>query len=193
MPNTKLTVVTLLMFMVCVLGSMSDLVASGSLYTDLKARGVGDIVTVVITEKTLATNSSKISTGKETKFSTEGENGTGAFDFLTGFSMSANIGREHEGAGTTERTGSILGKMAAVVTEVTAGGNLVIKGEKEIAVNDEKEILVLTGIVRPQDISTNNIVYSTDIASTQITYKGKGLITSGSKPSIFARIIGWFF
>jgi flagellar L-ring protein precursor FlgH len=183
----------LLVFVILAATSFSTAFASGSLYTDLKAHGVGDIVTVVITEKTLATNSSKISTGKETKFTTEGDDGTGALDFLTGFSVSANIGREHEGAGTTERRGSIVGRMAAIVTEVTDGGNLVIIGEKEIAVNDEKEILVLTGIIRPQDISTSNIVYSTDIASTQITYKGKGLVTSGSKPSIFARIIGWFF
>ncbi len=164
-----------------------------SLYSDIKAARVGDIVTVIITEKTLASNSAKISTGKETKFSTSGEQGTGGLDFIPGFSVSAEIGRGHEGSGSTERRGSIIGRMAAVVVDVLDNGNLVIKGEKEILINDEKEILVLSGIVRPEDISTNNTVYSTDIANTQITYKGKGLVSSGSKPGIFARIIGWFF
>jgi flagellar L-ring protein precursor FlgH len=193
MLNLRILILSLITFVFFSLVTAPGGLASGSLYTDLKAHRVGDIVTVVITENTLATNSSKITTGKETKFTTTGEDGTGALDFLTGFSVEANIGREHEGAGTTERRGSILGRMAAVVTEVTESGNLVIKGEKEIVVNDEKEILILTGIIRPQDISTGNIVYSTDMASTQIAYKGKGLVTSGSKPSIFARIIGWFF
>lgn len=173
--------------------SASTLFAFDSLYSDIKASKKGDIVTVIITEKTLASNSSKISTGKETKFSTAGEEGTGGLDFIPGFSVSANVGREHEGSGSTERRGSIVGRMAAVVEEVLENGNLVIRGEKEIVINDEKEILVLSGIVRPEDISTNNTVYSTDIANTQITYKGKGLVTSGTKPSIFARIIGWFF
>ena len=54
-------------------------------------------------------------------------------------------------------------------------------------------MLVLTGIVRPEDISTGNVVYSTDIANTRITYKGKGLVASGSKPGIVARIVSWFF
>jgi len=164
-----------------------------SLYSDIKAAKVGDIVTVIITEKTLASNSSRMSTGKDSKLSVQGEQGTGALDFIQGFSVSANIGRGHEGSGSTERRGSIIGRMAAVVVEVLDNGNLVIKGEKEILINDEKEILVLSGIVRPEDISTNNTVYSTDIANTQITYKGKGLVSSGSKPGIFARIIGWFF
>jgi flagellar L-ring protein precursor FlgH len=83
--------------------------------------------------------------------------------------------------------------MAAVVTEVNANGCLVIKGEREIVINDEKETLVLTGMVRPRDISTGNVVYSTDIANAQITYKGKGLVTSGSKPSIIARIVSILF
>ncbi len=180
--------------LVCgILVSASGVLAFDSLYSDIKATKKGDIVTVIITEKTLASNSSKISTGKETKFSTQGEEGTGGLDFIPGFSVSANVGREHEGSGSTERRGSIIGRMAAVVEEVLDNGNLVIRGEKEILINDEKEILILTGVVRPEDVSTNNTIYSTDIANTHITYKGKGLVTSGTKPSIFARIIGWFF
>lgn len=191
MTRERISIVALCAFLLLVF--VPDSLAVESLYSDIKAAKVGDIVTVVIMEKTLASNTSKIVTGKESKFSTGGEEGTGGLDFIPGFSVSANIGREHEGSGTTERRGSIIGKMAAVVTGVLDNGCLVIQGEKQIVVNDEKEMLMLTGIVRPQDISTSNIVYSTDIANTEITYKGKGLVTGGSKPGIIARIISLFF
>jgi flagellar L-ring protein precursor FlgH len=164
-----------------------------SLYSDVKAAGVGDIVTVIILEKTLASNSSKISTGKATSFALAGEEGTGGLDFIPGFSANADMARDHEGNGVTERRGSIVGKMAAVVTEVGASGCLAIKGEREIMINDERETLVLTGMVRPRDISTGNVVYSTDIANAKIIYKGKGLVTSGSKPSILARLVSIIF
>ena len=167
--------------------------AGESLYGDLKASKVGDVITVIITEKTLATNTAKVSTSKDTRFAAEGEEGTGALDFVPGLSMDATLSRGHDGVGVTKREGSIFGRMAAVVVEVLDNGCLVIKGEKEISVNDEREMLVITGIVRPQDITTENQVYSTDIANSKITYKGKGLVTSGSKPSIISRILSIFF
>jgi flagellar L-ring protein precursor FlgH len=173
--------------------SLSMCGAVESLYSDLKASQVGDVVTVIITEKTLATNSAKISTSKDTKFGAQGEEGTGALDFVPGLSMDATISRGHDGTGVTKREGSIFGRMAAIVVEVLDNGCLVIKGEKEIVVNDEKEMLVITGIVRPQDITTGNQVYSTNIANTTITYKGKGLVSSGAKPSIISRILSLFF
>jgi flagellar L-ring protein precursor FlgH len=170
----------------------STAAAFESLYSDVRAAEVGDIVTIIIMEKTLASNSSRLDTEKDSKFFTEGE-GSGPIDFVRPFSLSANIGREHEGAGITERAGSIVGKMAAVVVGRSPNGNLEIKGEREIVINDEKEILTLTGTVRPQDISTGNVVYSTDIANTRILYRGKGLVSSGSKPGIISRIVSFFF
>jgi flagellar L-ring protein precursor FlgH len=166
--------------------------AQGSLYTDLKAMDVGDVVTIVILEKTMASNTSGLDTEKESRFFTEGS-GSGPMDFVNPFALSANIGREHEGRGSTERTGSIVGKMAATVVGVAPNGNLEIEGTREIVVNDEKEILTVTGTVRPQDISTGNVVYSTDIAGMQIEYRGKGLVTSGNKPGIISRIVSLFF
>jgi flagellar L-ring protein precursor FlgH len=163
-----------------------------SLYSDLRATRVGDVVTVVIVERTLASNSAKLSTEKDTRFFTQGE-GSGGLDMIEPFGLNANIGREHEGTGVTERRGSIVGRMAALVVGVTENGNLEIRGQREIVVNDEKEILTLTGVVRPQDVSTDNVVYSTDIANTQIEYKGKGLVASGNKPGILTRIISLFF
>lgn len=178
---------------VCVIAALStECLAIKSFYTDVKARDVGDVVTVMIVEKTLASNSSSIITEKETTVGTEGE-GTGALDFIPSFGLDGTVTKEHEGLGTTSRRGSIVGQMAAVVIEVLDNGNLRIQGEKQIVVNDETEILVVTGIVRPQDVSGGNVVMSSDIANTEITYKGKGMITSYSKPSIFTRLLTIFF
>jgi flagellar L-ring protein precursor FlgH len=193
MSRAEPMIVSLLGLICCLAMLGSNCLAVESLYSDVKAHDVGDVVTVIIMEKTLASNSSKITTGKDTRFATQGEEGTGGLDFIPGFSAVANISREHEGSGVTERKGSIVSKIAAIVVERRDNGCLVLRGEREIVINDEKEMLVLTGTVRPHDISTSNLVYSTDMAETKITYKGKGLVTSGSKPSIIARIISLFF
>ncbi len=177
----------------CVIAGFStECLAVKSFYTDVKAQDVGDVVTVMIVEKTLASNSSSITTEKQTTVGTEGE-GTGVLDFIPAFGMDGSVTKGHEGLGTTSRRGSIVGQMAAVVVEVTASGNLVIQGEKHIVVNDETEILVLKGVVRPQDVSGDNVVISSDIASTEITYKGKGMVASYSKPSILTRLLTFFF
>jgi flagellar L-ring protein precursor FlgH len=175
-----------------VAGLSTDCLAVKSFYTDVKAQDIGDVVTVMIVEKTLASNSSSIMTEKETTVGTEG-GGTGALDFIPSFGFEGSVTKDHEGLGTTSRRGSIIGQMAAVVVDVTEAGNLVIQGEKQIVVNDETEVLVLTGIVRPQDVSGDNVVISTDIASTEITYKGKGMVSNYSKPSIFTRLLTIFF
>lgn len=177
----------------CLIAGLSaECLAVKSFYTDVKAQDVGDVVTVIIVEKTLASNSSSIITEKETTIGTEGE-GTGMLDFIPAFGLDGTVSKDHEGLGTTSRRGSIIGQMAAVVVEVTDSGNLVIQGEKQIVVNDETEILVLKGIVRPQDVSGDNVVISTDMASTEITYKGKGMITNYSRPSILTRLLTFFF
>ena len=77
--------------------------------------------------------------------------------------------------------------------EVLPNGDLMIQGEREIGVNEETEILSLSGVVRPEDIGAGNLVYSTDIANARISYKGKGMVTSGSRPNIIVRLLSWIF
>jgi flagellar L-ring protein precursor FlgH len=188
-----MTAALAVLFGLCVVICLStQCFAVKSFYTDVKARDVGDVLTVMIVEKTLASNSSSIMTEKETVVGTEG-GGTGPLDFIPAFGFDGTVTKGHEGLGTTSRKGSIVGQMAVVVTEVLDNGNLVIKGEKQIVVNDEAEILVVTGMVRPSDVSGSNVVYSTDIANTQITYKGKGMVSAYSRPSLLTRLLTWLF
>ncbi len=173
-------------------GRPAACLAARSFYTDVKAGDVGDVLTVMIVEKTLAQNTSSIVTEKETKVGAEGK-GTGALDFIPAFGFDGTVTKEHDGQGTTTRRGSIVGQMAVVVTDVLDNGNLVIQGEKQIVINDETELLVLTGVVRPQDVSGQNVVYSTDIANTQISYKGKGMVSGYTRPSIVTRLLTLLF
>ena len=165
-----------------------------SLYADVKARAVGDIVTVAIVERASGSNSSRLSTSRDTDFDNDsGAGGTGLFSFVPEFGMSAEMKRDHEGSGQLTREGRLTARMAAVVTEIRPNGALVIHGEREVGVNEETEMLTLTGVVRPEDIGPGNVVYSTDIAEAKIQYSGKGLVTKGSRPGLITRLLSWIF
>jgi len=76
---------------------------------------------------------------------------------------------------------------------VKPNGDLVIEGTRVLGINNDKEMLILTGIVRPQDISPSNTVYSYQIADAQISYKGKGAASDGGKPGWIIRFLNWIF
>lgn len=164
-----------------------------SLYVDVKARSVGDIVTVAVVERASASNSSKLSTNKSTKFVGSGGDADGVFSFIPDLSFDAELGRNHSGSGQLTREGRLTASIAATVMEIKPNGDLVISGEREIGINEETEILSVTGTVRPEDISPENVVYSTKIADAKIMYKGKGAVTQGSRPNIFVRVFSWIF
>jgi len=168
-------------------------VRQASLYADTNARSVGDILTVAIIERSSASNNTRISTRRDTKFEAKGGPGTGALDFIPDFGMSAETSRDHQGTGELSREGRLTARMAVTVTEVKPNGDLVIAGEREVQVNDEKDLLQLSGVVRPIDIRDGNVVFSTDIANAKILSRGKGQITNGTKPNVFARLLGWLF
>ncbi len=164
-----------------------------SLYADVKARAVGDIVTVMIIEKMSGSNSTKLSTKRKDKFAHSGNEGTGLFDFVPDFGLSASFDKSLEGTGQQSRQGRLTAQMAATVSDILPNGDLVIRGEKEVEVNGETEILSLSGTVRPADISAGNVVFSTNIAGAKIAYKGKGVVSKGTSPSLFSRVLSWIF
>ncbi len=168
-------------------------VRQASLYADVTARAVGDIVTVAIVERASGSNASKLTTRKSTKFNNNATEGTGVMSFFPEFGMSAELGRSHDGSGQLSREGRLTATMAAVVVEVRPNGDLAIEGEREVGINEEVEILKLTGVIRPEDIGPGNVVYSRNIADARITYKGKGVVTSGTRPNLLVRILSWVF
>ena len=169
-----------------------------SLFADRRAANVGDIVTVIIAESSSASKSASTQTSKASN--KEGEitdligisqlGGVGKFFPLKG-AMNSDSG--YTGSGSTTRSGSLTTKISARVTSKFANGNLFIEGKRHIVLNNEKESITISGIIRPEDISAGNIILSTKLADVQISYEGEGIITKQQRPGILSRILSWLW
>ena len=162
--------------------------------SDVKARRVGDIVTVIIQEKasaskeaTTATDrSSTIAAGISSLFGLEktAEN--------NGLSPASLIGASSDnkfaGTGKTTRTENLVATLTTQVVEAYPNGNLKIRGGKSVTVNNENQLIYLTGIVRPFDVTADNTVDSGNILNAQISYTGKGAVSDKQKPGWLGRI-----
>lgn len=164
-----------------------------SLYVDIKAHKVGDILTVNIYENTQATNKAETKTEKNSESSVEGGPGTGFLDFIPLFGASFASKNTHDGKGENLRNRNLRAKMSVTVVAVKENGDLVIEGTRTVGISTDKETLTLTGVVRQRDINADNSIDSYLIADAEITYSGKGSITNGSRPGPIMRFLNWLF
>lgn len=164
-----------------------------SLYTDHRALRVDDVLTIIISEEAKAGSQSGTATQKKNSIGVSGNGGAGALSFIPKMGVSAGNDVQYDGKGGTTRQGSLTGRVTARVEKVLDNGNLVIRGSKTVAINNEKEIIKVAGIVRPEDIEANNIIYSYNIADAEITYSGKGSAEQGQRPGLIARVLNWIF
>lgn len=175
-------------------------VNAASLWTDQNASlygnnpssfEVGDLITVVIVEQAKATQEAKSSS--DDKGSLSAGPGTGFLAKLLPESIGASWGNSSEGQGTTSRGGTLQGKITVQVTAVNPNGILVIEGRQVIKVNSEDQILKITGMIRSQDVTLDNITLSSNIANAVIEYQGNGNINNAQKPGILTRVFHWIF
>ncbi|MBI5810077.1 MAG: flagellar basal body L-ring protein FlgH [Deltaproteobacteria bacterium] len=171
-----------------------------SLFQDLRARNVGDIVTVEVLEKTSAVKEASTSTARKSaddiainkllgmnlRFGTNNFLGQG-----NPFSpeVQSTYDAKFDGSGKTKRSGELSATIAARVVEVLPNGNLVLEGKKDTVVNNELQYVVLSGIARPEDISEGNTVSSTLLSDARIEYSGKGVIGDEQSPGWMRRIL----
>ncbi len=167
------------------------------LFTDFRARYVGDIVTILITEKTEAKKEASTSTSRT---SSEDASVTDLFGLpldlntkIMGNAFSPTASGEHtnsfDGTGSTERKGEITTTISARVVKVLSNGNLFIEGKKETSVNHERQYVIISGIVRPEDISSSNTITSDAIADLRIELSGYGVIDDKQKPGWLTRAL----
>ena len=175
------------------LNNMIFAASSLSIYNAHRAMHVDDILTVVIVESAKAGSQSGTNTNKENEMNLQGGNGSGLLKFIPNFGASGSSKVSYDGKGGTSREGNLVAKISARVVQVLDNGNLVIDGSKVVEINEEKEIIKVSGVVRQQDIESNNIIYSYNIADAQITYSGKGTANTGQRPGLLARILNWIF
>ncbi len=150
-------------------------------YADKKALRVGDIITVRIVESAEASNSADTDLSRSSAAKAGLSTFFGRKKILGLFNLgdellNSSAENSHKGAGSTTRTGQLTATMTAVVREVLPNGNLVIQGTRDLLVNHEQQFITLTGIVRPQDVSRDNVVFSSQLADANITIGGLGVV-----------------
>jgi flagellar L-ring protein precursor FlgH len=97
----------------------------------------------------------------------------------------------HTGKGSIDRSDKTTGQLTARVVKVFDNGNLMIEGRRAVIVNNETQILALSGVIRPQDVTSTNTVLSSQIADAEIQMTGRGLLAEAQNPGLFYRILDW--
>jgi len=158
------------------------------LFEDRRARTVGDTLTVVLNEKTSANKKSSASASKEGTLGSKVTAGAKVpvLENLAGLSMAATSGNSFAGKGGSSATNDFSGTITVTVVEVYANGNLLVAGEKRLAVSDEEEVIRFAGVVNPVDLN-GNTVSSTLVADARIEYRGRGAADDAQAPGLLTR------
>lgn len=156
-----------------------------SWFEDLRARRVGDLLTVKLVEKTEGAKKNKNKIDKESKTNIDTPTFLGRNP--TDLSASLHSNHEFEGKGDSNQSNKLTGDITVTVIEVLPNGNLKVRGEKRIGINKGNEYLKLAGIVRSQDIDASNTVLSTKIADPTIVYNGDGAMAESNSMGWLAR------
>ena len=107
--------------------------------------------------------------------------------------ISTNSNTTFEGSGSTSRSGSLTAVLTARIEDVLPNGDLLVQGVREIEINGDRQMLVLTGVVRSADINTANVVPSTAIGQMRIRYFGRGLMKDNLEPGWLIKILNKIF
>ncbi|MBU0479531.1 MAG: flagellar basal body L-ring protein FlgH [Proteobacteria bacterium] len=166
------------------------------LYSDSRARRIGDLVMVKIVETssgskkatTTTERKSTVSGGVTSLFGIEkwlGERNSRFTPSAT--SLQAGLTNDFEGTGETKRNSNVTATITARVMDITVDDNLLIRGFREIRVNNETQHIILSGLIRPADIAEDNSILSSHISDARIEYSGSGIISEKQQPGWLAR------
>lgn len=160
------------------------------LFEDRRARNVGDTLTVVLDEKTSATKKSSASASKDSALSSKITSGTKVpvIGDWAGLNLESKTGNTYAGKGSSSATNDFSGTITVTVVEVYPNGNLMVAGEKRLAVSDEEEVIRFSGVVNPVDLNANT-VSSTYVADARIEYRGRGAADDAQTPGLITRSV----
>tara|TARA_R110000751_G_scaffold212278_3_gene315759 strand:+ start:8625 stop:9278 length:654 start_codon:yes stop_codon:yes gene_type:complete len=165
-------------------GSIFQADMANNLFADVKARRVGDIITVNLEENTRATKSAGTSTSKATGVEVNPIIGLGGNALNLGnesIQLGLDASNDFEGDATANQSNNLTGSISVTVVQVMANQNLLVRGEKWLTLNNGDEYIRLTGVVRPADVSPTNEIESTKIANARIQYSGTGSFDTAQK------------
>ncbi len=172
----------------------------GGLVEDFRARRVNDLLTINVLESISGSGAADTAAARTSSMDASVSGFFGAplnlgLPNLYGKgntfspSVSGSMENDFKGTGSTNRTGSIVGTITARVVEVMPNGTLSVESRKDITINNEKQVLVLKGSVRPEDISVTNTVLSNKVADAEIFLVGDGVLQDKQKQGWLVRIL----
>lgn len=198
----------LLMLCSVCLAYSSQEVQADSLWTDqgelsyatYRPHQVGDIITIVIDEESLAEHTADTDTSTKSEAGVNVNSTWGGLNKLLSGSpndLSDTVGGsgslKYRGKGKTQRASEVRSRITATVVAVSPNGNLTVVGKKSVKVNDETEEVSVKGIVRPQDVTPENTVLSHQIANAEISVQGAGTLGDKQSPGPMMRFFDWLF
>ncbi|KGJ96992.1 flagellar basal body L-ring protein FlgH [Colwellia psychrerythraea] len=161
-----------------------------NIYSDSKAHRVGDIISVILDEKTQAKKNAKTELKKENSTKLDAVTGLGGLPVTIGgeslqFGMSQNS--QFKGDSKADQGNSLSGNISVHVLRVLPNGNLMIRGEKWLTLNNGDEYIRLTGVIRSKDINSNNTILSNKVANARIQYAGTGSFADANEQGWLAK------
>ena len=170
--------------------------SSRSMFADKRATGVGDIITVIVSETSTASKNNETKTEKNSSLTAAiasflyPPSATGGILSHNGQmpAMNYNSDLKHDGTGAINDSETVVAKIAVRVVDVLPNGNLIVEGKRETAFSGEHQTIVLHGVVRADDVASDNTVYSYNVADASIQIIGKGTVTDSQNKGWFTRI-----
>jgi len=164
----------------------------GNMFADVKARNVGDIVTINVVESAIASNNAAT---KTTRTSGLEASWSGVLAKITGdwvgSDQKVDFANNFDGKGDTTRSSQLSTYITAQVFQVLPNGYLAIQGNRQVRVNNENQVINVQGVIRTEDISASNIILSTYISDAKIELIGQGVVSDKQRPGWLARILDW--
>lgn len=170
-------------------GSLFQDAYADNLFSDIKARRLGDIITVTLQEQTSASKTATTETSKESSAELAAPTMFGRNITVGGNPLSAGIEgtRNFNGDASADQSNQLTGEITVTVIKVLPNGNLIVRGEKWMRINTGDEYIRLTGMIRPQDITAANQIPSTRVANARIEYSGTGMLAQTQKQGWLSR------
>jgi len=151
------------------------------LFEDAKARGIGDTITILLSERTDARKSSNASAGKSSSIAAT------ASGYLSLDAQAVDGSVDFQGTGSADQSNELSGEITVTIADVLTNGNLLVRGEKWIGINQGREFIQLEGIVRPEDVRPDNTVLSQRVANAYIHYGGEGMLADANRAGLLTR------
>jgi flagellar L-ring protein precursor FlgH len=165
-------------------GAIYSSVVGDNLFGRGRNHQVGDVITVILDEDSFGERTSEMNADRSSSNNMlPNALNSRANRMLGGGIDLRNTQMKTEGSGLAQQKAKLTGAVGVAVVEVQTNGNLVVRGEKQLALNEGTEVIQVAGVIRPEDVAPNNTVHSRRLANAQISYRGTGDLATTSKPA----------